>query len=132
LASIKTFEDIEAGQEARRLARLVYRTVENSTLRSDFGLRDQLQRASVSVMANIAEGFGRYRNTEFIQYLRVSSGSCAEVQSNLYIGLDAGLISQEQFDSLQSQSKLVAKKLSAFRRYLANLTNQTNRTNQTR
>ena len=128
MASIKTFEDIEAWQEARHLAGLVYKTVQNSGLRSDFGLRDQLQRAAVSVMANIAEGFGRYRNTEFIQYLRVASGSCAEVQSHLYIGLDADLISQEQFDTLQSQSKLVARKLSAFRRYLTNQTNQTNQT----
>lgn len=121
MSTISRFEDIEAWKEARILAALVYEACRVGKLKSDFGLRDQIQRASVSAMANIAEGFGRHRNTEFIQYLRIASGSCAEVQSHLYVALDAEMISQTQFSALQAQSMIVARKLSAFRRYLSTL-----------
>ena len=121
MGRIRRFEDIEAWQDARALTNRIYRCCRDSGLSRDFGLKDQVQRASVSVMANIAEGFGRQRNTEFIQYLRLAAGSCAETLSHLYIARDNELISQEDFDTLQALALKTSRKISAFRRYLTQL-----------
>jgi four helix bundle protein len=118
LGTIGRFTEIEAWQDARVLVSAVYRCCRESPLGRDFGLRDQIQRSAVSIMANIAEGFGRQRNTEFIQYLRIAGGSCAEVQSHLFVALDNDLISSQAFDSLQEQADKVARKLTNFRNYL--------------
>ncbi|MDZ7729222.1 MAG: four helix bundle protein [Dehalococcoidia bacterium] len=98
---VDRFEDIIAWQRARELTRRVYEITQTGTLGRDWGLANQLQRASVSVMANIAEGFERNRAGEFHQALSVAKGSCAEVRSHLYVALDAGHIGKDEFDELQ-------------------------------
>ena len=122
MGTISRFEDIEAWQDARKLVSMVYECSARTPLGKDFGLRDQIQRSAISIMANIAEGFGRRRNTELQQYLRIASGSCAEVRSHLYAALDVGLISQEDFEALQAQAELTGKRITAFQKYLKSAT----------
>ena len=83
--TIKYFEDLEVWQEARQLTRQVYRLTNNSKFSKDFGLSNQIQRAAVSIMSNVAEGFERGGNQEFIQFLYIAKGSCGEVRSQLYV-----------------------------------------------
>jgi four helix bundle protein len=95
MPTFRNFTEIDAWQKARRLASEVY-TVSNSSLFSrDFGLRDQIRRASISIMANIAEGFGRSGSAEFLQYLAIAKGSTCEVISHMYIALDQGYLSKD-------------------------------------
>jgi four helix bundle protein len=124
MGRIRRFEEIGAWQDARALTNSIYRCSRDSRLGRDFGLNDQIQRAAVPIMANIAEGFGRQRNTELIHYLRLAAGSCAETQSHLYVARDNNLISQEDFDALQAQALKTSKKISAFRRNLTTLNQQ--------
>lgn len=118
MGTISRFEDIEAWADARLLVAEVYKETRNGSLGKDFGLRDQIQRASVSIMANIAEGFERKNSKEFAHYLRIARGSCAEVQSHLYVALDANLIDKSIFDELQAMAIKTGRKISAFQRYL--------------
>jgi four helix bundle protein len=89
-----------------------------SAMISDIGVRDQIQRAAVSIMSNIAEGFERGTKKEFIQFLFIAKGSAGEVRSQLYIALDLGYIKQDTFDSLNSDLLSISKKLSGFIQYL--------------
>lgn len=98
MATFKRFEDILAWQKARETTKLVYQLTGENPFSKDFGLRDQLRRASVSVMANIAEGFGRRSDKEFANFLNFAHGSTAECQSHLYIALDLEYFSQADFD----------------------------------
>ena len=118
MGAITRFEDIEAWQLARLLVSATFEICKTTPLRREYGLKDQIQRSAVSIMANIAEGFGRRGHQEFIQYLRIARGSCSEVQSHLYVALDAGHIDQETFRSMQDQATLVGRKISAFIQYL--------------
>jgi len=118
VGTISRFEDIEAWADARSLVADVYKQARDGKLSKDFGLRDQIQRAAVSVMANIAEGFERKNRKEFEHYLRIARGSCAEVQSHLYVALDVGLIDKNAFDELQAMAVKTGRKISAFQRYL--------------
>ncbi|MBI2175020.1 MAG: four helix bundle protein [Candidatus Omnitrophica bacterium] len=101
--TIKYFEDLEVWKEARQLARRVYQITQDTAFSRDFGLRDQIRRAAVSVMSNIAEGFERGGYQEFTQFLYVARGSCGEVRSQLYVALDQGYIGQrfEQFERFE-------------------------------
>ena len=117
---ITRFEDIEAWQQARKLVNMVYEAIKkNSAFRRDFRLVNQLQDAAVSSMRNIAEGFARKGNREFIQFLFISKSSAAEVQSHLYVGLDQGYLSKEDFERIYSQAEIVSKMDSAFIKYLS-------------
>jgi four helix bundle protein len=115
---IERFEDIEAWKEARALVRMVYEATNEVPFKNDRGLREQIQRAVISVMSNIAEGFMRQTNKEFIVFLGYSLRSSAEVQSQLYVALDLHYISDNQFKSLTAQCSKVAKMLQGFIRYL--------------
>lgn len=115
---IERFEDIEAWREARNLTRQIYQIAGEGPLSKDYGLRDQLQRAAVSVMANIAEGFDSGSNREFIKFLNYAVRSATEIQSHLYVALDQGYISQEEFDSLRDRTIKVKNLGSGFLRYL--------------
>jgi four helix bundle protein len=116
---IERFEDIEAWQEARKLVKFVYKIVnKNSDFKKDIRLVNQIQAAAVSSMSNIAEGFSRRSNKEFIQYLYISKSSAAEVQSDLYVALDQTYITQEDFDKVYEQAEIVSKKDSGFIKYL--------------
>lgn len=118
MARIEQFQDIEAWQHARLLARETYRCCRETRLGRDFGLRDQIQRAAISIMANIAEGFGRGRNAEFAHFLKIAKGSCAELQSHLYVALDAELIDETTFEGLQSHATMTGRKITGFISYL--------------
>jgi four helix bundle protein len=118
MAKIERFEDIEAWQRARQLAKAVYAVTSEGTFSRDFGLRDQIQRAAVSVMSNIAEGFDRGGNRELIQFLFIAKGSAAEVQAQLYVALDAGYLNQEQFQELYDLAGDTSRLLGGFIRYL--------------
>ncbi len=116
---IERFEDIKAWQEARVLARMVYDAVKaNKGFSNDYKFREQIQSAAVSIMSNIAEGFSRRSTKEFTQFLFIAKGSAAEVQSQLYVALDQGYISQEKFSELYLKSDEVARLISGFIQYL--------------
>ncbi len=97
---ITRFEDIEGWQLARELTRQVYAVAIRGMFAKDFGLRDQIIRASGSAMHNIAEGFDGGSNAEFVKFLRYSQRSCSEVQSQLYIALDQSCITPKEFDAI--------------------------------
>ena len=116
---ITRFEDIRAWQEARVLVRFVYRVIhESKPFRGDRRLVDQIQGAAVSSMSNIAEGFSRKGNKEFVQYLYISKSSAAEVQSHLYVALDQEYIQETDFRKIYDQAEKVSKLDSAFIKYL--------------
>lgn len=98
--AVQRFQDLVAWQKARVLAVDVYRVSRDGEFGRDFGLRGQIQRAAVSTMANIAEGFARNRSAEFQRYLEIARGSLAETWSHLYIASDVGYVHPEDFDRL--------------------------------
>ena len=117
---INRFEDIEAWQEARKLVKIVYEVIRKShEFKRAFRLVNQVQDAAVSAMSNIAEGFSRKGNKEFIQFLFISKSSAAEVQSQFYVAIDQGYINQDDFDSVYHQAEVVSKLDSGFIKYLA-------------
>ncbi|HDH13175.1 MAG TPA: four helix bundle protein [Nitrospirae bacterium] len=118
MGKIDRFEDIQAWQKARKLVAAVYEISNESLFARDFGLKDQIRRAAVSVMLNIAEGFARKTNREFSQFLVISHGSAAEVQSALYVALDQRYISQEQFKTLYKMADETSKTIMGFTNYL--------------
>jgi four helix bundle protein len=115
---IEKFEDIVAWQKARILTQQIYGCSKVGTFARDFGLRDQVQRASVSTMANIAEGFERGGDKEFIQFLSTAKGSCGEVKSHLYVAMDQSYVSKEQFTGLYQQADEVSRLVAGFMGYL--------------
>ncbi len=115
---IEKFEDILAWQKARELTKEVYGLTKVGFFAKDYGLKDQVQRAAVSTMSNIAEGFERGGDKEFLQYLSMSKGSCGEVRSDLYVALDQGYVTQVKFDDLCSRTLEVGRLLSGFMGYL--------------
>ncbi len=118
MGKIKRFEDIEAWQKARELNKDVYVITNNTAFAKDFSLRDQVRRASISVMANIAEGFGRRSNKEFSNFLNMAHGSAAEVQCHLYAAIDQNYINQQEFDSLYGKADEASKMIQGFMNYL--------------
>jgi four helix bundle protein len=125
--TIRSFEDIEAWQEARSLAVKIYDASNRGKFTSDFGLRDQIRRASVSIMANIAEGFGRGGKAEFLRFLRISRASAVETQSHLYIAVDLGYLTTEEFETLRNQTIKVTRLVGGFINYLSNHAEPNNR-----
>ncbi|HRS75173.1 MAG TPA: four helix bundle protein [Anaerolineaceae bacterium] len=120
MSAFQRFEDIEAWQKARELTKAIYALSNDGQFSRDFGLREQVRRASVSIMSNIAEGFGRCGNKEFIQFLSTAKGSASEVQAQLYVALDAGYINQDQFQKLYSETEATARMIAGLLRYLQN------------
>ena len=96
MGTVKNFEELRAWQKARESASNIYGLTRNPKFSRDFGLRDQIQRAAGSVMHNIAEGFEAGYDPEFVRYLRIARRSAGEVQSQLYLALDAGYITGEE------------------------------------
>jgi four helix bundle protein len=126
--TIRRFEDVDAWKEARRLVNLVYEAINgNQNFQKDFRLTGQIQGASISVMSNIAEGFSRRSNKEFIQFLFISKSSAAEVQSQLYVALDQKYISNENFEQIYNQAETVSKLNSGFIKYLRSQPNKPNK-----
>ncbi len=116
---IEKFEDIKAWQEARYLVKIVYGAIDiNKTFQSDLRFKSQISSAAVSVMSNIAEGFSRNSNKEFIRFLFIAKGSIAELQSQLYVAADLNYIEKELHGAIYKQSDLTAKYISKFISYL--------------
>ena len=115
---IERFEDIEAWKEARNLVNMIYDISNEGPFSKDFSLRNQVRGASVSVMSNIAEGFDRGTNREFIQFLIVARASASEVRSQLYVALDRNYIHQNKFDEVYQQATKVISLIDGFIRYL--------------
>ena len=115
---IEKFEDIIAWQKARVLTSEIYKCTRAGQFARDYGLKDQIQRASVSTMANVAEGFERGGDKEFLQFLSTSKGSCGEVKSHLYVALDQEYLTPASFDRLYGQASEVGRLLSGFMAYL--------------
>jgi four helix bundle protein len=118
MATIERFEDILAWQKARELSKEIYIVTSAGNFSKDFSLKDQIRRASTSVMLNIAEGFARRSNNEFRQFLYIARGSSAEVQSALYIALDQNYISHEDFKNLYQLADDCAKMIAGLIRHL--------------
>ncbi|MBU0505715.1 four helix bundle protein, partial [bacterium] len=114
---MKDFEDLECWQEARKLMRLVYAVTKQNEFARDFGLRDQIQRASISAMANIAEGHHSGSDLEFIRFLGYSARSCSEVRSHLYAALDLGYVEKKEFDEMTEQARKTSNFVRGFIRY---------------
>ena len=98
---IRNFEDLEAWKIGRKLTNSIYPLTRKTHFSKDFGLVDQIRRASVSVMTNVAEGFERGTNKDFVKFLFISRGSAGEVRSLLYVAQDQGYINEEEFNSAQ-------------------------------
>lgn len=113
--SIRRFEDLDAWKEARKLTQMVYETTSKM---KDFGLRDQIQRASVSVMANIAEGFTSQSDAQFSKYLFISLASANEVQSHLYVMSDQKHLNKSKFQTLYDQATKTIQIIRGLIRYL--------------
>ena len=112
------FEDLDCWKEARQLTRQVYEAVhQNAKWQMDVRLCSQIQSAAGSVMANIAEGFVRRSNKEFMQFLFIAMSSAAEVQSHLYIAVDQGYVSKETFESIYKQADKTARIISGLIKY---------------
>jgi four helix bundle protein len=118
MAGITRFEEIEAGKTSRQLTGLIYRLSEQGLFGKDYGLKDQIRRASVSVMSNIAEGFESRTDTQFINFLGHAKGSAGEVRSQLYIALDLKYSSQEQFGEAYQFADKSSRQISRFINYL--------------
>jgi len=116
---IGKFEEIEAWQEGRALIGEVYRITGSSEFNADRNLKDQLRRAAVSIVANIAEGFERGSKRQLAQFLAQARGSAGEVRSLLYVAHDLGYIPDEAFESLMEQAVKVARLITGFIRYLS-------------
>jgi len=112
---MKRFEELIAWQKARSLAAAIYAMTSSAAFNRDYGLKDQIRRASVGVMSNIAEGFEREGHTEFNRFLVMAKASCAEVRSQLYIALDIGYIPRDKFDLLHRQAEEVARIIGGLR-----------------
>jgi four helix bundle protein len=118
MAKITRFEELDCWKKARELVRQIYEVSSDAAFARDFGLKEQIRRAAVSVMSNIAEGFDRGGNKEFLQFLSIAKGSAAEVRSQLYVALDAGYLGRDAFDALNSQATKVGMVVSGLIRYL--------------
>lgn len=112
---IERFEDIVAWQKARLLTQAVYTLTRERAFAKDIGLSSQVQRASVSIMANIAEGFERNRSGEFHQFLSIAKGSCAEVRSHLYVAHDVGYLNNDRFSEILAQAEEVGRIIGGLR-----------------
>ncbi len=118
MATIDRYEDIEAWQMARELTKRIYAVTNDGQWNRDFGLRDQIRRAAVSIMSNIAEGFERGGRTEFARFLAIAKGSAGEVRCQLYVALDVGYIDQAVFDGLVALTERTSGKIAGFSNYL--------------
>ena len=115
---IQKFEDTKVWQDSRAFVKTTYQLTAKPKFKKDFSLRDQIQRAAVSIMNNIAEGYERDSNTEFIRFLLYSKGSSGEVRSLLYVALDLEYITEDEFNKHSETVSLISKQLANFIKYL--------------
>ena len=118
MSKIKRFEDIDCWKKARELTKSVYSISLGVRFSKDFAIRDQLRRSSISILSNIAEGFERDGNKEFVQFLSIAKGSCGEARAQLYVALDQEYISDVQFRSISEMAVEISRMLSGLIKYL--------------
>ncbi len=118
MAGFKQFEEILAWQKARKVTKRIYELTTDNNFARDYGLRDQIRRSAVSIMANIAEGQGRFSAKEFANFLNIAHGSIAETQSHLYISLDLEYLSQNEFNEIYGLLDEVARMTMSLMKHL--------------
>ena len=118
MATVERFEDLCVWQEARAIVSAVYRLTARFPPEERYGLTSQLRRAAVSTMSNIAEGFERGTNNEFIHFLYMAKGSLGEVRSQMYVALDLGYVSQAVCDDLRGRCQVLSRRVYRFIEYL--------------
>jgi len=118
MATVERFEDLDVWQNARELTNHVYQHTRQEPFSKDFGLRDQIQRAAVSVMSNIAEGFESRTQSVFVDYLGRARGSAGEVRAQLYVALDQGYISKSEFETTYQLVETTSRQLFRLIEYL--------------
>ncbi len=118
MATFQKFEEIDAWQKARKLTNEIYQVSGVGRFARDFGLKDQLRRASVSIMSNIAEGYDRSGTGEFVQSLAIAKGSAAEVRCQLYVALDQGYIDDQHFEALKELATETGMMIGGLMNYL--------------
>ena len=114
----RNFEDLEVWKSARELTNRIYKASGNGAFSKDYGLRDQIRRASVSIMSNIAEGYERGGNQELIQFLSIAKGSCGEVRCQLYVAGDEGYIDKKECGQLVDAFRRLSIMINNFMDYL--------------
>ena len=117
-AKVNRFEDLRVYQSGRELVKAVYEVTRRESFREDFSLTDQIRRAAISVMSNIAEGFERGSAIEFIQFLYIAKGSCGEVRAQIGIAHDLGYISASEQEHIVERCQKVSRMLASFIEYL--------------
>ena len=120
MASIEKFEDIKSWQEARELNRIMGNLIDDDRFKKNYRLISQIEGSAGSVMDNIAEGFERGGNKEFMQFLYIAKGSCGELRSQLYRAIDRNYISEKEFDAITSQTIVISKLIQKLINYLNN------------
>ena len=121
MGTFNSFEEIPVWQKARLLVQNIYRITGKPIFKNDYGLREQIQRAGVSIMANIAEGFELNNKREFIRFLKYSKASCGELRSHLYVAFDNHYITEKEFTDLKNQAIRLSQEISGFIKYLKSL-----------
>jgi four helix bundle protein len=116
--TVQNFEDLNVWQRSRELVKLIYELTKNKLFKQDYSLVDQIRRSSISVLSNVAEGFERGSNREFIQFLYIAKGSCGEVRSQLYVALDQHYISEEDFSQCREFCMKISGMISNLINYL--------------
>jgi four helix bundle protein len=107
MTKVVRFEDLSCWQEGRNLVNLIYKTTNNPTFK-DFGLKNQIQRAAVSIISNIAEGFERGTREEFIHFLYIAKGSCGEVRAQTYVAFDQKYITNKELETVSNKAQQVS------------------------
>ena len=120
MSEIKQFEDLDVWQKARDLTRLIYELSSIGDFTKDFALRDQIRRASVSILSNISEGFERGNNKEFIRFLSYAKGSCGELRAQLYVAFDQKYFDNKVFKNISDKALDLSRMISGFMKYLQN------------
>lgn len=118
MSKINSFEDLEVWIKARELSKEIYLCTQKGSFSKDYSLKDPINKTSGSIMDNIAEGFDRGGNKEFIQFLAIAKGSAAEVRSQLYRALDRNHLDESEFILLKEKAESISKQLSGFMNYL--------------
>ncbi len=118
MSKFNKFEEIKAWQKAHEVTLLIYRITNNANFSKDYGLKDQIRRSAVSIMANIAEGHGRKSNVEFANFLNIARGSVAETQSHLYVAVGLDYINKKDFEQIYQILTEISRMTLALAKYL--------------
>ena len=116
--TIKHFEELESWKKARQLTKRIYEVTGEGNFKYDFPLRDQIRRASISILSNIAEGFERGGDKEFLQFLAIAKGSCGEIRAQLYVALDQAYVTSQVFEELKATALEISRLISGLMKYL--------------